>query len=113
MRAQYEMPFDPGPEPTACTDAEMYSLLLETYIKDPVQKDHLFRAVDTIPCVAKKADWAIKWITRCVCSLDGPMAACVVGLPRYICHIQALPDCVATSQGLCMHTQIQLPSCCD
>ncbi len=43
----------------------MYSLLLETYIKDPVQKDHLFRAVDTIPCVAKKADWAIKWITRC------------------------------------------------
>ena len=47
-----------------CVGAEMYSLLLETYIKDPVQKDHLFRAVDTIPCVAKKADWAIKWITR-------------------------------------------------
>ena len=45
----------------------MYSLLLETYIKDPVQKDHLFRAVDTIPCVAKKADWALKWITRCAC----------------------------------------------
>lgn len=43
----------------------MYSLLLETYIKDPVQKDHLFRAVDTIPCVAKKADWALEWITRC------------------------------------------------
>ncbi len=43
----------------------MYSLLLETYIKDPVQKDHLFRAVDTIPCVAKKADWALRWIKRC------------------------------------------------
>jgi Ribonucleotide reductase, small chain len=41
---------------------EMYSLLLETYIKDPVEKSHLFHAIDTIPAVKKKADWAIKWI---------------------------------------------------
>ena len=39
-----------------------YSLLIDTYIKDPVEKNHLFRAIDTIPCVKKKADWAMKWI---------------------------------------------------
>ncbi|KAK9108491.1 hypothetical protein Syun_024502 [Stephania yunnanensis] len=42
--------------------SEMYSLLLESYIKDSAEKSRLFRAVDTIPCVAKKADWALKWI---------------------------------------------------
>jgi ribonucleoside-diphosphate reductase subunit M2 len=42
--------------------SEMYSLLLETYIKDPQQKDKLFHAVETVPCVAKKANWALKWI---------------------------------------------------
>lgn len=43
--------------------SEMYSLLLETYIKDTTEKQHLFRAIDTIPCIAKKAEWALKWIT--------------------------------------------------
>ena len=52
----------------------MYSLLLETYIKDPEQKDHLFRAVDTIPCVKKKADWALKWITRFVCRREDSLS---------------------------------------
>jgi ribonucleoside-diphosphate reductase beta chain len=42
--------------------SEMYSLLIDTYIKDNVQKDHLLRAVDTIPCVQKKAEWALRWI---------------------------------------------------
>jgi ribonucleoside-diphosphate reductase subunit M2 len=42
--------------------SEVYSLLIDTYIKDPVERDFLFRAVDTIPCVRKKADWAMKWI---------------------------------------------------
>jgi hypothetical protein len=46
--------------------SEMYSLLLETYIKDPVEKDRLFHAMSTVPAVKKKADWAIKWITRLV-----------------------------------------------
>lgn len=45
-------------------DAEMYSLLLESYIKDPAEKDRLFHAISTVPCVKKKADWAIKWINR-------------------------------------------------
>ena len=42
--------------------SETYSLLIETYIKNPQEKDKLFNALDTIPCVAKKADWAMKWI---------------------------------------------------
>jgi ribonucleotide reductase beta subunit family protein with ferritin-like domain len=39
-----------------------YSLLIDTYIKDANEKDHLFKAIDTIPCVKQKADWALKWI---------------------------------------------------
>jgi len=44
--------------------SEMYSLLIDTYIKDNNQKDHLLRAVDTIPCVQKKAEWALRWISK-------------------------------------------------
>jgi ribonucleoside-diphosphate reductase subunit M2 len=44
--------------------AETYSLLIDTYIKDPRQRDHLFRATDTIPCVQKKAAWALRWINN-------------------------------------------------
>tara|TARA_Y100000590_G_C15704303_1_gene1008007 strand:- start:1130 stop:2149 length:1020 start_codon:yes stop_codon:yes gene_type:complete len=42
--------------------SETYSLLIDTYIKDEKEKDKLFNAIDEIPCVAKKANWAIKWI---------------------------------------------------
>ena len=42
--------------------SETYSLLIDTYITDPKEKDHLFRAIETIPSVAKKAKWALKWI---------------------------------------------------
>ena len=42
--------------------AETYSLLIDTYVKDEQEKDQLFKAIDTIPCIAKKADWALKWI---------------------------------------------------
>lgn len=42
--------------------SEMYSLLIDTYIKDPKEKDYLLRAIETIPCVSKKADWALEWI---------------------------------------------------
>eukprot|EP00891_Asterochloris_glomerata_P002065 jgi/Astpho2/2065/Aster-00560 len=42
--------------------SEMYSLLLETYIKDPQEKQRLFHAMDTVPAVKRKADWALKWI---------------------------------------------------
>ncbi|MBX9852882.1 MAG: ribonucleoside-diphosphate reductase small subunit [Cytophagaceae bacterium] len=42
--------------------SETYSLLIDTYIKNPKEKDRLFNALDTVPCVKKKADWALKWI---------------------------------------------------
>lgn len=42
--------------------SETYSLLIETYIKDPQEADYLFNAIANIPCIQKKADWAIKWI---------------------------------------------------
>ncbi|XP_046397949.1 ribonucleoside-diphosphate reductase subunit M2 B isoform X2 [Ischnura elegans] len=42
--------------------SEMYSLLIDTYIKDPKERDFLFNAVETLPCVRKKAQWALQWI---------------------------------------------------
>ncbi|EHM7981313.1 MULTISPECIES: ribonucleoside-diphosphate reductase small subunit [Bacteroidota] len=42
--------------------SEMYSLLIDTYVKDPKEKDYLLHAIETIPCVGKKADWALRWI---------------------------------------------------
>jgi ribonucleoside-diphosphate reductase beta chain len=42
--------------------SETYSLLIDTYIKDPVEKDKLLHAVDTVPCVGEKAQWALRWI---------------------------------------------------
>jgi len=42
--------------------SETYSLLIDTYVKDEVEKDRLFRAIEVFPAIKKKADWAIKWI---------------------------------------------------
>lgn len=42
--------------------SETYSLLIDTYIKDGKEKNYLFNAIETIPCVGKKADWALRWI---------------------------------------------------
>ncbi|KAG3267578.1 ribonucleotide reductase regulatory subunit M2, partial [Ictidomys tridecemlineatus] len=42
--------------------SEMYSLLIDTYIKDPKEREFLFNAIETMPCVKKKADWALRWI---------------------------------------------------
>ncbi|XP_055885524.1 ribonucleoside-diphosphate reductase subunit M2 B-like isoform X1 [Biomphalaria glabrata] len=42
--------------------SEMYSLLIDTYIKDSTERSFLFNAIETLPCVTKKADWAMKWI---------------------------------------------------
>jgi len=41
---------------------EMYSLMIDTYVKSSEEKDKLFNAIETIPCIKKKAEWAIKWI---------------------------------------------------
>lgn len=61
--------------------SEMYSLLIDTYISDSNEKDFLFNAIENIPSVKEKADWALRWITS-----DKPFAvrliafACVEGI---------------------------------
>ncbi|EOD46848.1 Ribonucleotide reductase [Neofusicoccum parvum] len=42
--------------------SETYSLLIDTYISEPKQRNYLFNAIDNIPCIKKKADWALRWI---------------------------------------------------
>jgi len=42
--------------------SEVYSLLIDTYIKEEREKTRLFQAIDNFPCIKKKAEWAIKWI---------------------------------------------------
>ncbi|XP_023290208.1 ribonucleoside-diphosphate reductase subunit M2 B isoform X2 [Orussus abietinus] len=44
--------------------SEMYSLLIDTYISDPKKRDFLFNAIENLPCVAKKANWALNWINH-------------------------------------------------
>jgi len=44
--------------------SETYSLLIDTYIKDSKDKTYLFNAIDTLDCVRKKADWALRWIDQ-------------------------------------------------
>ncbi|KDR83867.1 hypothetical protein GALMADRAFT_236325 [Galerina marginata CBS 339.88] len=43
--------------------SETYSLLIDTYIKDSAQRDYLFDAIETVPCIKRKAEWALKWIS--------------------------------------------------
>ncbi|MXV15278.1 ribonucleoside-diphosphate reductase small subunit [Hufsiella ginkgonis] len=44
--------------------SETYALLIDAYIRDPKEKDRLFHAVDTVPAVKKKAEWALRWIEK-------------------------------------------------
>jgi len=44
--------------------SETYALLIDTYIKNPAEKHKLFHAIDTIPAVKKKAEWALRWINN-------------------------------------------------
>lgn len=44
--------------------SEVYSLLIDTFVKDQERKTTLFNAIETIPCVARKAEWALKWINN-------------------------------------------------
>jgi ribonucleoside-diphosphate reductase subunit M2 len=43
--------------------SETYSLLIDTLVSDAAQRAHLFNAIDTVPCVAAKAAWALRWIS--------------------------------------------------
>ncbi|GMI57860.1 hypothetical protein ScalyP_jg10677 [Parmales sp. scaly parma] len=44
--------------------SETYSLLIDTYVKDTAEKNHLLNAIETVPCVGKKANWALRWCDR-------------------------------------------------
>ena len=44
--------------------SETYSLLIDTYIKETDEKNRLFNAIDTLDCVKKKAEWALRWIDK-------------------------------------------------
>lgn len=44
--------------------SEAYSLLIDTYIKDPTEKHQLFHALENVPCVSKKGEWALRWISK-------------------------------------------------
>lgn len=44
--------------------SEAYSLLIDTYIKNTLEKNRLFHALETVPCVSKKGNWALRWISQ-------------------------------------------------
>lgn len=61
--------------------SETYGLLLDTYIKDSVQKKHLFKAIHNVPTVGRKAQWAMRWIQSAECFAERLIAfACVEGI---------------------------------
>ena len=55
--------------------SETYSLLIDTYIKDKIKKNQLFNAIETMPAIKKKADWALKWVN----DKNSPFANRIVG----------------------------------
>jgi ribonucleoside-diphosphate reductase subunit M2 len=60
---------------------ETYSLLIDKYIIDPIEKQNTFNAIQTIPCIKKKAEWAMKWFDKSVPFCDRLVAfACVEGI---------------------------------
>jgi ribonucleotide reductase beta subunit family protein with ferritin-like domain len=62
--------------------SETYSLLIDKYVKEKDEQLHLFRAIDTIPCIQKKAQWALKWIESNVHDYPTRLVAfaCVEGI---------------------------------
>jgi ribonucleotide reductase beta subunit family protein with ferritin-like domain len=55
--------------------SETYSLLIDRYIKDPNEKLHLLHAIETVPCVQRKAHWALKWCNPTYASFAERMVA--------------------------------------
>ena len=60
---------------------ETYSKLIDKYIKDPAEKKQLFQAIQTIPCIERKAEWAMKWFDKSRSFAERLFAfACVEGI---------------------------------
>lgn len=62
--------------------AEVYAIFIDTYIPDPARREFLFNAIENIPCVKKKADWALRWISNEKASFGERLLAfaCVEGI---------------------------------
>jgi ribonucleoside-diphosphate reductase beta chain len=61
--------------------SEVYSLLLDTYVKNKEEQTHLFQAMETIPCIKRKAEWAMKWMDSKISFAERLFAfACVEGI---------------------------------
>jgi ribonucleotide reductase beta subunit family protein with ferritin-like domain len=61
--------------------SETYSLLIDTYIKDEDEKNNLFNAMNNIPCIQQKANWAVKWMNKDAPFIQRLVAfACVEGI---------------------------------
>merc|ERR1712160_31397 len=61
--------------------SETYSLLIEQYVRDPVEKDHIFDAIHTMPAVEEKASWAAQWMNDDSSFAERVVAfACVEGI---------------------------------
>jgi ribonucleoside-diphosphate reductase subunit M2 len=58
--------------------SQTYGNLIEAYIKNPEEKDNIFSAIHTMPCVNKKAEWAIKWIESSECFAQRLVAFAIV-----------------------------------
>jgi ribonucleotide reductase beta subunit family protein with ferritin-like domain len=58
--------------------SEMYSLLIDTYIKDEAEKHQLFTAIESIPAIQEKAEWALKWINNDNSFAERLFAFCIV-----------------------------------
>ncbi len=60
--------------------SEMYSLLIDTYVRQPAEKARLFDAIETMPCVSKKAKWALTWISADTTFAEASEEKCVFAL---------------------------------
>ena len=58
--------------------SEVYSLLIDTYVRDPEAKSKLLRGIETIPCVQAKAEWAMKWMDKSAASFAERLVAFAV-----------------------------------
>jgi ribonucleotide reductase beta subunit family protein with ferritin-like domain len=87
---------------------ETYSLMIDKLITDPIEKEMLFRAVETVPCVKKKADWAMRWFDQDIPFEDRLFAfACVEGIffSGSFCALFWLKN-RGTMPGLCFSNEL-------
>ncbi len=91
-------------------NSETYSLLIDTIIKDKIEKDKLFNAVNNFPAIKKKADWATKWIGDRKRSYGSRLVAfaCVEGIQfsGAFCSIYWLKKRNITMNGLTFSNEL-------